>query len=169
MAILSDVQRAALGYWWNLVSDAALSGATVTETVQAANSIAREMGQGLSPEMNRAISSLYGYARRGVNSSNVLTAATEASYINSDMMSVAPYARDEQERNTYPIYHVKFEYTYIDQAGNEQTTYRTSAIEDGLPGTVGELQQYVQDDAEGMAAKYGHQLISANLFQILAV
>lgn len=169
MARLTDTVRAALGYWYNLISDAARQGYTVTETVQLANQVAEDFGTSLKPEENRAISSLYGYVRREVNAGNEFQAAAESQGITADMISTPAYARDVQEQATYPLYHVKFEYTYLDAAGNQQTTIKTSAFPDVLPGTVGELTSDVLDDAEGMAAKYGHTLISVRPINILAV
>lgn len=169
MARLTDAVRAALGYWWNLVSDAARGVFTVTDTINAATDIAASVGQTLSPATNRAISTLYGYARQEVNAGNVFMASQPSQFINADMISTPPYARDVQEQETYPLYHVKFEYTYIDQAGNTQVSYRTSAFPFQLPATVGELTAQVLDDAEAMAAKYGHTLLSAIPTNILAV
>src|SRR5215469_10692429 len=119
MARLTDTVRAALGYWWNLVSDAARAGFTVTDTVQLANQVAQDFGTSLSFSENTAISQLYGYVRREVNAGNVFTAASQGQQIDQNMISTPPYARDLQEQNTYPIYHVKFEYTYLDSAGNQ--------------------------------------------------
>lgn len=169
MARLTDTVRAALGYWWNLISDAARAGFTVTETVGIANDIAHNLGGSLSFQDNQAISTLYGYVRREVNAGNAFQAASANQGITADMISVPPYARDEQEMAAYPIYHVKFEYTYLDQAGNRQTTIRTSVFPDGIKNTIGELTADVLDDAEGMARKYGHTLISAVPLMILAV
>lgn len=169
MARLTDTLRAALGYWYNLVSDAARSGFTVTDTVQLANQVAKDLGSSLRPEENRAISSLYGYVRREVNAGLTFQAGDPNQFINSDMISVPPYARDEAEQATYPLYHVKFEYVYLDQAGNRQVTTKTSVFNDQLPSTIGELTAQVLDDAEAMANKYGHTLLSATPLLILAV
>jgi hypothetical protein len=169
MARLDDAGRAALGYWYNLVSDAARSGFTVTDTIQLANQVAADLGGSVSFKENTAIAQLYGYVRREVNAGEAFTAATSSQSINSDMVSIPPYARDEQEQNSYPLYHVKFEYTYLDQAGNEQTGIRTSVFNDLLPDTVGELTSAVLDDAEAMASKYGHTLLSARPVNILEV
>lgn len=169
MPRLTDTLRTALGYWWNLVSDAATQGFTVTETVSIANNVAKSLGGSLSFSENTAISQLYGYARRIVNAGNVFQSADTAQFINADMIATPPYARDETEQATYPLYHVKFQYTYLDQAGERQVAYKTSVFPDILPGTVGELTSAVLDDAEAMATKYGHQLLSAIPTQILAV
>jgi hypothetical protein len=169
MPRLTDTVRAALGYWYNLISDAARTGFTVTDTVQLANQVAHDLGGSLSFQENTAISTLYGYVRREVNAGNVFQAGTPDQAISADMISTPPYARDLQEQNTYPLYHVKFEYTYLDSAGVEQTSIRTSVFPDQLPDTIGELTSQVLDDAEAMALKYGHTLLSVNLTNILAV
>jgi hypothetical protein len=169
MARITDTVRAALGYWWNLISDAARANFTVTDTVQLANQVATDLGGSLSFAENTAISQLYGYARREVNAGNVFQQGEPGQAIDASMVSTPPYARDLQEQNTYPLYHVKFEYTYLDSAGNEQTTYRTSVFPDQLPETVGDLTAAVLDDAEAMAAKYGHTLLSVIPTNILSV
>lgn len=169
MSRLTDTVRAALGYWWDLVNGAAQQGFTVTETVQLANGVATDLGQNLRPDENRAISQLYGYARRIINAGTAFTNASPGQGITSDMVSVPPWARDIAEMATSPTYNVKFTYTYLDQAGNEQTATKTSVFPNGLPSTVGELTSQVLDDAEAMANKYGHTLLSATPFSIQAV
>ena len=169
MPRLDGTERATLGYWWNLISDAARSGFTVTETISIANGIAKDLGQNLSFAENTAISRLYGYARRIENAGNTFQAASPELGITSDMMATPPYARDIAEQSAYPLYHVKFEYTYLDQAGNRQTAIKTSVFPNALPATVGALTADVLDDAEAMANKYGHTLLSAVPLQILAV
>ena len=169
VSLLDANLRAALGYWWNLVSGAAQQGFTVTETVSIANEIAGEMGSKLSFQDNTSISKLYGYARRIINAGSEFQAADAADFISPNMVSIPPYARDIEEQNTYPVYHVKFTYEYIDQAGNRQTTTKTSVFTDQLPTTVGLLTSDVLDDAEAMAQKYGHTLLSVTPIQILAV
>lgn len=170
MAALSDAERAALGYWWQLVSDAARNGLTVTDTVSMVKQVATDMGTSLSFQEYGAVSKLYGYARREVNAGSALQSAPSDRYIDSSMMSSPPYAqRSAQEMTTYPLYHVRMEYTYIDKSGVQRTDYKTSVFADTLPGTVGELTSAVLDDAEAMASKYGHTLISAVPINIMVV
>jgi hypothetical protein len=169
MAVPPEAFRAALGYWWNLVTDAVREGFTTTETTALASQVARDLGGTVSFDESRAIAQLYGFAKRIQNSGDVLTSAGQSSVITPDMFATAPYARSDQEQRAYPVYHVKFEYTYIDQAGNTRTDTKTDVIPMALPGTVGELTAQVLDDAEVMAKKYGHQLLSATPFQILVI
>lgn len=169
MARLSDADRAAFVQWWSLVSDAAQSGLTVTDTIASANAIARSGGESISFATNTAISRLYGYARREVNASVAFQNAAPGTLIDSSMISTPPYARDESEQNTYALYHVKFAYTYLDAAGELQTTIKTSAQPLTIGPTVDDVADNVMDDAEAFANKYGHTLVSAVPLMILAV
>lgn len=169
MPQLTDVQRSALGYWWNLIDAAAREGLTTTETIAMANDVAHSLGQTISFQENTAISQLYGYARRIVNAGNTFQSADPSQFIDSNMIATPPYARDQAEQNAYPLYHVKFQYTYLDQAGVQQTTYKTSVFADVLPETAGDLTAAVLDDADAMANKYGHTLLAVSPTEILAV
>lgn len=169
MARLDELQRATLGYWWNLIIDAVHQGFTTAETTQVANDVARDLGGSLSFDDNRAIATLYGYAKRMDNAAAAFQGSTSDQVITPDLVATPPYARDEQEQATYPQYHVKFYYEYIDQAGNQRVDVKTSVIPLAIGPTVGDVFADVQDDAEAFAAKYGHQLVSATPFQILSV
>lgn len=169
MARLTDSLRSALGYWWNLITDAVQQGFTTAETTQVANQVAQEFGSSLSFDENRAIATLYGYAKRMDNAAAAFQNAPADLYITPDLIATPPYARDEQEQATYPQYHVKFYYEYIDQAGNQLVDIKTSVIPFAVGPTVGDVFSDILSDAEAFAAKYGHQLVSATPFQILAV
>jgi hypothetical protein len=166
---LNEVQRTALGYWWNLVTDAVQAGFTTTETTAIAADIAREMGGTVSFKESQAIATLYGYAKRMENASEAFQNAPPGSVITPAMIATPPWAREETEQRAYGLYHVKFNYSFVDQAGNQQTDIKTSVVSLQLPGSTDDISDYVNDDAAAFAAKYGHQLISAQPFQILAV
>lgn len=169
MARLTDTLRSALGQWWNVITNAASQGLSAAQAVSTVSSILKGEGVQLSFADNTAIAQLYGYARRIENAGTAFTAADSGKFIDSNMIADAPWARPEAEQATYPIYNVKFTYTYLDASGNTQTTTKTSVFRDGLPQTVGDLTSAVLDDAEAMANKYGHTLLSADPFQIQAV
>lgn len=169
MPRLDPVQGQALGYWWSLIVDAVAAGFTTTETTQLVNQWARDNGGTISFQANTAISQLYGYARREFNASNAFQAADPGATITPDMISTPPWARGEQEQSSYPVYYVKFQYTYLDANGEQQTAVRTSVQPLTLADTVQGVTDDVTTDAEAFAAKYGHQLLSAVPFSILAV
>jgi hypothetical protein len=166
---LDDTQRAALANWWDLAQYAANHGFTSTDLISAASDIANQAGRSLSFDESSAIATLYGYSRRIFNASGELQAAGPGAWIGSEMISVPPWARDEQVMNTTPVWHVTFEFTYVDQAGNVVTEHRTSVQEMALSGTIDQLQSDTEADAQAMADKYGVQFVSANSISILAV
>jgi len=169
VSLLNESQRTALGYWWNLITDAVSQGFTLTDTTQLANQVAQDFGSSLSFQENRDIGVLYGYAKRMDNAAVAFQQAPEGSLITQDIIALAPYARDVAERNSYPLYHVKFYYTYLDANGVEQTGIRTSVMPMTLGSDISGVLDEIQDDASAFALKYGHQLISAVPFKIVAV
>lgn len=169
MARLTDVQSAALANWWDLAQHAANNGFTSTDLITAASDIAQQAGRSLTFEESSAIASLYGFARRMFNGSEALQSASADTSITPDVMAIPPWARDEQVQNTVPIWHTTFEFTFIDQAGNQVTEFKTSVFDMTFPDTIGELTDNVQSDAEAMAAKYGVSLIGTSLISLLAV
>lgn len=171
MPRLDDVQRAALADWWNLAQGAVSDGWTTAQLVSVANYLADQADRTISFQENQAIAVLYGYAKRMANAADEFTSASPEATVTPDMIGVPPWARDEQVMNTTPIWHAVFEFTYIDQAGNEQTDWRTSVfdITHPLPDTISAEIDDMQADAEAMAAKYEVELVSISPVRILAV
>jgi len=169
MSLLPDTVRQALGRWWGLVSSAAGTGFTTTDTVSAAASIAREAGQPITFTESAAIATLYGYARRIFNAGVVVQAGSDTSLISPDMVATPPWARDIAEQQSYPLYHIVYAFTSADTAGNRTTEFKTSAIPLVLPGTLGELLDSVTSAAQALAAKYNRDLVGVSLHSILAV
>lgn len=155
--------------WWTLAEGAAYQGFLTTDVISAAADLANQAGTSLSFAEARAISTLYGYGRRMSNAAAALGAAPDEAVIDPSMIGVPPWARDEQVMNTTPIWHVTYEFSYIDQAGNAQTDLRTSVFEMTLPETVGGLNDAISQDAQALADKYGVQLVDTNLTEVLAV
>lgn len=169
MARLSDVQRQVLGTWWTLALDAANRGLTSTDLTAAAADISRQAGLSLAFGESQALAVLYGYANRIAHARDELGRAAPESVITPDMIGVPPWARDEQVMLTTPIWHVTFTFTYLDQAGNIQTDYRTSIFEMTMPETAGELQDAITADAQALADKYNVTFQDASVHEILAV
>lgn len=155
--------------FWNLLAHEAEQGTTVTDVQIIARATAEAAGRSLTFEENRDIATLYGYARRIDNAASAFQAAGPDAAITPDLIAIPPWARDQQVMNTTPLYHITFEFTYLDQAGNQQTDFRTSAQPMTLPDTVSGVNDIVQTDAEAMAAKYEVELIGVNVIGIQAV
>ena len=158
-----------LGDWWTLALDAGFSGYTTTDLQAAAKDIADRNNLTLAFRDYTGLSVLYGYARRMFNASQTVRNADDADYIQSQHIAIPPWARDETAQNANPIWHVTYEFTTLDENGFESTEYKTSVFEQSLPSTVGDLKDAVNEDAQALADKYGRQLLSVGLHQILAV
>lgn len=169
MARLSETQTAALASWWTLAIDAAFGGFTATDTIQAAAELARQRGGSLTFNESSAIATLYGYARRMSNAAGAVQAAAAAAEIGPEHTAVPPWARDEVTMATAPIWHVTYTFETMDTTGRITTEFRTSVFEMVLPGTIGELADAIDEDAQALADKYGVTLVGARLHQILAV
>lgn len=169
MPRLTTAVRSALADWWNLASDAAHGGYTTTDLVQAAADLARQAGRALAFAESTALATLFGYAKRMVNAGSALRAAFDHQVIVPAHIAIPPWARDEAAQNAYPIWHVTYTFSYIDARGVRHDEYRTSVFEVTFPQTVGQLRADVAADAQALADKYGIDLLSAELHQILAV
>lgn len=169
MARLTDAVRGALGNWWSLVSDAAANGFTASDTVAAAADLASQYGVSLSLVESSAIATLYGYSARMQHAADAFQGADLSNAVTADMIGTPPWAREDAEQATLPIWNATFEFTTIDGDGNVITGYKTSVFKYNLPSTVGDLFDAINEDAMAMAAKYNVQFVSANPIQLLAV
>lgn len=169
MPRLSDTVRSALADWWQLAVSEAFAGTTATDTIVLANAMAKLAGRTLSFAESSAISSLYGYGRRMFNASAAVIAAADRDYISPEHVATPPWAREEHEQNTYPIWHVTYQFTYIDATGVQHTEHKTSIFEVNFPQTIGELRDAIDADAQALASKYRVSLVGTELHQILAV
>lgn len=169
MALLSDTTRGMLAYWWGLASDGAAGKQPVTVITSAAATLARDLGEPLTFRQAQGMAELAGYAIRMENASETLLAADQADALHSGMVAAAPWGRDLQEQSTSPTWQIKFTMTFLDQEGKQQTEVKTSMFYDSLPGTVGELTDAINQDAQGLADKYEIELLSVQPYQILSV
>ena len=170
MAILNEPQRQVLGGWvWPFLTAAAGEGMTASAVQQGIAGLAEENDINLTFQDYTAIATLYGYARRMENAAQEFRAADINAALTPDLVGVPPWARDITEQNASGKWHGIFEFTFIDQAGNQVTEMRTSIWDVTRPSTVGGIIDDMQADAEAMAAKYEVQLVGISPVQLLAV
>jgi hypothetical protein len=171
MPRLTSTVSAALADWWTLALDAGFKGYSSTDLQAAARDIAETNNVTLPFRTYTALSTLFGYARRMSNASDAVHAADEEDRIDAQHIAVPPWAREEQAQNTNPIWHVQYQFTYLDENGFAQTEYKTSVFDDHtqFPATIGGLKDAVTEDAQALADKYGVKLFAVDLHQILAV
>jgi hypothetical protein len=166
---LPDTVREALGNWWTLAMSAGYGGYTTTDTVSAAGDLAGQFGRSLTFSESSAIATLFGYARRMSNAADQVQAAFRDTVIGPEHIAVPPWARDEAEMATLPIWHVHFDLTYTDANGVIQTERKVATYRMTFFDTFGELQDALDADAEAMASKYDGEFISADVKEIHAV
>lgn len=169
MPRLTDSQRATLASAWDLVQHAGFGGFTATALNEAAANIAAEAGIRLSFQYYADLGTLYGYARRMSNAADAAQSALDSDIIGPDHMAAPPWARDEQVMNDTPKWHVVFDFTYADSAGELYTEKRTSIFDMTFPRTIGDLKDAITEDAQAMAQKYQVVFEAADLLMILAV
>jgi len=148
---------------------AGYGGYTATDTVAAAADLANQQGRSLAFNEGSALATLFGYARRMSNAADVVQGLSREDYITPDAISTPPWARDQSEIDTLPIWHVHFDLTTSDEAGNITTERKVSVFRMTLPDTIGELQDAVASDAEAMAKKYGQQFVASDIMEIQSV
>jgi hypothetical protein len=143
---LSDAGRAALGYWASIQR----AVANRETTAQVWDRIKADQAAGVSggrPVTLQGVNEIRSAAARVRNSSEAFGAAradSEASgldrVISSDMMSTAPWSREEQALSTLADYTVRFEARMTSPLGKEFTQMLTAVFPAGaLPATVGDL------------------------------
>lgn len=169
MPRLSQAQTVILADWWTLVVAEAFIGTISSDVISLAQATAQKSGRSLAFAESSGIATLYGYARRMFNAAAAVQAAAAADTITPEHIGVPPWARDEVTMATAPIWHATYTFTYLDQAGNQVSDFRTSVFEMTMPGTIGDLAAAITEDAQALADKYGVTLVDAVLHQVLAV
>lgn len=89
--------------------------------------------------------------------------------VSSRMITTASYARPAAERNLMPMWNITFQMQMTDEQGNPDIGWFTITKRGTLPGSVGDLQDMVNFDAEMMAGRYGKAFASAGSIQILEI
>jgi hypothetical protein len=169
MSRLTATQRTALADWWQLAVDGGFGGYLANQVTAAAADLARQTGRVFTFATSQAVAALFGYARRMSNAATEAQNADDAEYIQSQHIAIPPWARDQSDMNTYPIWHVTYKFTYIDTFGVQHTEYKTSIFDTQLPATIGALKSAIEDDAQAIAGKYQVSYVSTDLHQVLAV
>lgn len=169
MPRLTDNVRSALPDWWNLAVDVAAKRLGSSFLLEAMAFASEAAGHSLTFAETSAATVLYGYAARVRNAGEAVRAASDETFIGPEHVAIPPWAREERDMNANPIWHVTYQFT-SEQNGVTSTDYKTSIFERGqIPDTIGELKAALEEDANALASKYGVNLLSVDLHQILAV
>lgn len=161
---LSD--RRAMAYW-GVIEQATRDRLGTAEIWQAIREQAAASGLDSPGVTAQDVSRLRGLAGNVRATSARLENADTGYALDSTMIARAPWARPLAERNTLPLYQVRFEHT-TENNGETTTEWRTVMFRNTLPTTVGELIDALQQDAEQMADDYGYTHVGIGSFSILA-
>lgn len=145
--------------WWSFVNYAASQvddqgrySFGPTDVSSAASEISRTVGGPYASYNPIGVSQLFSVARTIANSSAALNAADASSPITAGMVAEAPWSRSAAEQTALPMFQVRAEVTYLDQAGVQNTGFYTIQIPQVLPSTVGSLQAQMTLRVQDMLA-----------------
>lgn len=158
--------RKAMAYW-GVIEQATRDRLGTAEVWQAIREQAAAAGLDSPGITAQDVSRLRGLAG-GVRATATRLENAEPEWgIDGGMIANAPWARPLSERNTLPLFQVRFEHT-VQNNGQTTTEWRTVMFRNTLPTTVGELTEALEQDAEQMADDYGYTHVGIGSFSILA-
>lgn len=159
--------RRALSYW-GVVQAATRQRMTTADLWASIRSAAEQFGldrPGITPaEVNR----LRHAAVQERETKGVLERAPGEYALTGEYVTVAPYARSQQERQALPLHQATFRYEAVGEDGSEWR-YGFVSFRSGLPATIEDLRSLVGEAAQGLAADYGFELGEIDDLSILEV
>lgn len=143
--------RAAVGTIWRGVVSAVQSGVSVFDFGNRLADAAAAAG--LTPTFidTSIVDQLAGMAQGIDAATAALTAAGDDALIDSGMVSLAPWSMDLNAYNTNPSWRAQVEVQFVDENGEEQTTWRWVTGITDLSGTVGDLRSQMRAAADVMS------------------
>ena len=143
--------RAGVGTLWRGVVSAVQSGVSAFDFSGRVSAAAQAAG--LSPTLidTSIIDQLAGFAHGIDTATGNLSAATDDALIDSSMISLAPWSMDLNQYNTNPQWRAQVEVQYVDQNGEQQTTFRWVTGITDLSMTVGDLRSQMRTAADVMS------------------
>lgn len=167
MPDLSDAARNALAYWPQIEYAAAnrMPTAQLWDTLNAA---AADLGLDTPGVTLQGVNELRHLATT-IQASSARLERSDPSYrLEGNLVSEAPWSRSLAERDAMPMFQVRYQHTTVGPNG-EETNWRTSTFHGQLPGTIGDLFDAIEEDAEHLADKYGHSHVGTGGHQVLSV
>lgn len=167
MPDLSPQATSALRFW-GVIQAGVSQGATTAELWQAIRAsdiggVGETGGVGAI-----GVGQLRGMAASIARAGDALAKADPSQGITNAMIADAPWGRPLPEQNTLAQWQVRYLATTITPEG-EQQLYRTTTITGTLPGTVGELLDFLNIAAPGTESGYNYEFVALSDPTILAV
>ena len=153
---------------WGSIESAVSQRASTADLWSAAREASLAEGVPLTGVSATDMSGLRGMAAQMRNASEMLATAGAGASITGDMVAQTPWSRPLSEQNALGIWQVRYQHTVIED-GQPVTAWRTSIFEGGLPPTVEQLNQAVNEDALAVADSHGTSNVGISGLQILAV
>lgn len=154
--------------YWGSIEGAVRQGASTAQVWDAIKSHQASLGDNAPAIDIRDVSRMRSRAAEIRESARQLSTVDPTGPVLGNYMSIAPWARDANARNTLAMYQVRFEHTF-EEDGQEKSQYRTVTFQGLLPPTVQDLMDTVDNDAEAMADEYGTSHRSIGNISILAI
>lgn len=143
--------RAGIGTAWRGVVSAVQSGASVLNITDRIATAAQAAGI-VPPIIDTSIiDQLAGFAHGIDTATGNLSAADDTAAIDSGMVSLAPWSMDLNQYNTNPAWRAQVEVNYVDESGQQQTTWRWVTGINDLSMSVGDLRAQMRTAADAMS------------------
>lgn len=151
---LTDGQRKALGLYGPIIQSASTLHMTTSDLWDAIRDAAEAEGLASPGVTVQDVSHLRGIFAGMTRATEALNRADPGSLIDAAMIGQAPWSPDVNVQNATPAYLATFQLSRVVD-GVEVTDWAAVRIPGALPGTVGELQDQLEAEAEAMASEEG--------------
>lgn len=155
-------------YYWSQIRSAAAQGWTTAQLWESIRSHQEATGEAAPRVSAIDVGNLRANAAAIERSAAAFERQAGDNAVTSDMIAVAPWARPLDQRNTIPMWQVRFEHT-IEGPQGERTQWRSVVYRGTLPPTVGQLRASVEADAAAMAADYETDHVGVGPLEIMAM
>jgi hypothetical protein len=163
---LSPGQRRAL-YYWSQIRSAAAQGWGTAQLWESIRSHQEATGDPAPRVSAIDVGQLRAQAAAIERSAAAFERQSGDNAVTSDMIAEAPWARPLDQRNTLPMWQIRFEHTVNGPQG-DRTQWRSTVYRGTLPPTVSQLRAEVEADAAAMALDYNTEHVSTGPLEILA-
>lgn len=154
--------------YWGAIQGAAARGENTAGVWQAVRDASEALGYENNLISFQDVNRLRAAAGAVNRAALAFGSADGSEPVTSSHFAVAPYSRDQDQMNALGLYQARVQHvTNVD--GREETTWRTITFTGGLPPTVNDLRDAIDQDSEAMADQYGVQHVGVGSIQIMAI
>ncbi len=155
MADLSQPVKTALGRYWSEILAGASQHLSTQDLYNNIRNRATQLGLPTVGVGAQAISTLRGYAGRMQAAANAFNKAGDTDALVASHISQTPWSRSLNEQSLAPVVNVSILHTIEQDDGSTVKRHQTIVIQGALPDTVGQLRQFLEEEAALLAAEGG--------------